>query len=96
MGTTGTIEGDYREFRQQNPNVYALMRTFARQMKDRGFAHGSISLITERVRWEVMLNTADPASDFKINNNYRSRFARDLNEEPGLEGFFHLRALRSY
>jgi hypothetical protein len=34
--------------------------------------------------------------DFKLNNNYHSRYARLIMErEPGLDGFFETRGLRS-
>jgi hypothetical protein len=48
----------------------------------------------EVVRFHRALETTDP--DFKLNNNYSSRYARILmDEEPELAGFFQTRELKS-
>lgn len=53
-------------------------------------------MVWERARWEFVMGTDDQSSDFKLNNNYHSRYARLIMEqEDDLDGFFDLRELRS-
>lgn len=92
-----TIQRRFEEFHRLNPRVYELLARFAKQLRERGYRHAGIKFLVERVRWEIMMTTADPASEFKINNNYTSRYARLLMlNEPSLRGFFELRRLRAF
>lgn len=88
-----SLAARFRLFHRENPVVYKLLVQFARELKGKGHASAGIALIWERMRWEVMLSTTtDP---FKLNNDYRSRYARLIMEqEPDLAGFFETRALR--
>lgn len=55
-----------------------------------------IAMLWERMRWELTVETdsVDLGDDFKLNNNYRSRYARlIMNNEPDLAGFFDIRRL---
>jgi hypothetical protein len=64
------------------------------QLKRKGWNHYGIKAIVEVVRFHRALETTDP--DFKLNNNYSSRYARILmDEEPELAGFFQTRELKS-
>jgi hypothetical protein len=90
-----TIAARFTEFHQANPLVYELLVRFSRELLDRGYHHCGISLIWERMRWEMVLRTADP-DGFKLNNDWRSRYARLIMErEPDLDGFFRIRELRA-
>jgi hypothetical protein len=54
----------------------------------------SIKMLFEVLRWEHLLTTTDP--DFKMNNNYHSRYARLLmDRNPTLRGVFETRELHS-
>jgi hypothetical protein len=57
----------------------------------------SIPLLFERVRWFYMVETTgDEAADFKINNNFASRYARLIMEnEPDLHGLVELSEIRT-
>jgi hypothetical protein len=63
-------------------------------LKRKGWNHYGIKAIVEVVRFHRALETTDP--DFKLNNNYSSRYARILmDQEPELAGFFQTRELKS-
>jgi hypothetical protein len=85
---------EFLGFHEANPEVYAELRDLARQAVARGRKCASIKMLFEVVRWERYLRTTDP--DFKLNNNFHSRYARLLMaREPELRGLFELRELRS-
>jgi hypothetical protein len=89
------LEEQFWDFHMQNPEVYEELRSLALQMRRRGVEHYGIGGLFEVLRWHRRMQTVDQASDFKLNNNYRSFYARLLMErEPELEGFFELRTLR--
>ena len=91
----GTIQARFEKFDRENPRVYELYRRFAQQLREHRSRCG-ISLITERIRWEVAITTNDETQDFKISNDYRSRYARKLMAEvPELRGFFVIKQLRT-
>ena len=50
----------------------------------------------EVLRWELAVNSNAPVSDYKLNNNYTSRYARKLMAEDKEEwgDFFQLRRLK--
>ena len=52
-------------------------------------------MLFEVLRWEwIIRGLPDTAEEFKLNNNYTSRYARLIMEsEPGLEGVFETRRL---
>ena len=58
-----------------NPAVFGLFDRFALQMLAKRRRFG-ISLLTERVRWEVLMNWARDARGFKINNNWAPYYVR--------------------
>jgi len=84
------IEIAFWEFHNENPHVYSSLVKLARQIKNRGFRSYSINSLFEVLRWHSALETM--GSLFKLNNNYRSYYARLIMEkEPELEGFFSTR-----
>lgn len=86
-----SIDAAFHRFNIENPHVMLLFVGFAFQLLLHGRG-GSAKLIFERMRWEYLLTTTD--TDFKLNNNYSSRFARLAMERyPSLRGFFELRVL---
>lgn len=87
-------EHRFRVFHYENPKVYRRLVELAYQAKNRGKTKIGIGMLFEILRWEYFLETNDP--DFKLNNNYRSRYSRLIIEsEPELENMFNLRELRS-
>lgn len=85
-----------RQFHLANPGVYELLVGYARQVREAGHLRTSMGLLWNRLRWEEMVKVDDPASAFKLNENYKSFYARLIMEqEPDLDGLFETRALRS-
>jgi hypothetical protein len=92
-----TIQAQYEEWREspEGKLAYSLCRDAALTLKDRGFKHFGIAAIWERARYEAAIQTG-PKQAFKLNNNWRSRIARELmNNEIELVGFFETRELRA-
>lgn len=84
------------EFHLQNPQVYQTLVFFARQARAAGKQRIGIRMLWERMRWEFFIQTNDASSDFKLNNNYHSRYARlIMASEPDLVGAFEIRALHT-
>lgn len=88
-----SIDEQFWAFHRANPHVYKLLKKLAFEMLKTREKY-SISTLIEIVRWHHdVQTTGDP---FKINNNYKSRYARLLMERnPELVGFFETRELRS-
>lgn len=75
----------------ENPQVWNLLIKFAKQLKAAGRNSYSIVSIFERIRWHAAVETN--GDQFKLNNNYRSCYARMLMaKHPEFEGMFELRA----
>ncbi len=88
------LEEKFWEFHTAHPEVYRRLRELALQMRRRGVQQYGIGGLFEVLRWKEALRTHDP-DGYKLNNNYRSFYARLLMErEPELRGFFELRTLR--
>ena len=85
-------ERRFQTFHTENPQVYRALVALARKAVRRGHRRIGIGMLYEVLRWQTMLATTDP--DFKLNNNYRSRYARlIMAQEPDLAGVFELREL---
>lgn len=92
----GSIQEAFEKFHAANPFVYEALRRLALELVERGRKKIGIGMLTEVVRWEYARQTSDASSDFKINNNYRSRYARLLMENvEELEGVFEVRELKA-
>jgi hypothetical protein len=88
------LDRRFSEFHAENPHVYEKLVQLARQAVARGRTRTGIGMLFEVVRWHVYLETNDP--DWKMNNSYRSRYARLIMEqEKGLEDLFELRELKT-
>ena len=73
-----------------NPRVYALFVRFAKEAASKGRPFG-IKLLTERVRWEGLVNTTSD-DGYKINNNHHAYIARRLvHDYPELVGLLRFR-----
>lgn len=87
-----SLTQQFNEFHEANPEVLVKMRELALQVKARGYKQFSVYAIMERLRWFVDIETDDPNSHYKINNNYRPFYARLLMETTAeLDGFFRTR-----
>lgn len=99
-GTSGQIslledplEIQFREFHHAHPAVYKALVERAREWKYQGHRKCGIGMLFELFRWDSGI-TFGPNDGFKLNNNYRSRYARlIMANEPDLDGFFETRQL---
>lgn len=92
--TRRAIQDQFESFDKANPRVWELFVRFAEQAKAAGQKRYSSDAILHRIRWHINIETH--GDDFKINNNFSSRYARKLvAERPEFEGFFSLRELKS-
>lgn len=88
-------EGLFQRFHAEHPEIYRELCRLARNLKSQGLEKYSIVGIYEVIRFnDAYSNTGE--KPFKLNNNYRSRYARLIMEnEPDLQGFFETRELRT-
>lgn len=84
------IEERFKVFHQENPHVYLKLKELAIFAKEGGARRIGIALLFERLRWFSLFETT--GDKYKLNNNYRSLYARKLMEnEPELEDLFETR-----
>lgn len=80
----------YEEFIRHNLGLFHAYHRMAVELKRQGWRRGSISLLTERIRWLYAIRTK--GSTFKIDNRFRAYLSRTLMVyEPELDGFFETR-----
>jgi hypothetical protein len=87
-----SLEDQFTAFHAANPQVHAALRALALSMRRRGVRKAGIGQLFEVLRWQYALQTN--GGDFKLNNNFRSFYARLLDNEPELHGLFELRVQR--
>lgn len=88
-----SIADQFAKFHDEHPDVYEQLSSLAHEMRDRGFHHYGIATLFEVVRHHRHTSGKDDAG-FKLNNNFRSHYARLLMErEHALKGMFHTRTL---
>ena len=79
-------------FHHANPHVMAQLAVKARMLKDRGFQHYGIAALWEVLRYDYAMQTDDPTSQLKLNDNYKPFYAREIMRAfPDLQGFFTTR-----
>lgn len=77
------------QFDWNNKNIYKLFKSCAIKAKQAGHTKYSANGIFEFIRWNL---TVDKRGTFKMNNTYRSYYARKLMaEQKRFEGFFEIR-----
>ena len=87
------LEDRFQVFHADHPDVYDELVNLAYDALVAGHQRYSIATLVEVVRWNRHTSGPD-AAGFKINNSYRSRYARLIMErEPALDGFFETRTL---
>ena len=90
----GTIQAAFQAFHDAHPEVYVEVVRLTRIAKARGYTKLGISLPWERMRWTFKVDQGD--EEFKLNNNYRSRYARlIMAQEPDLADIFETRELKA-
>lgn len=91
------IDAAFWRFHGQHPEVAEHLLRLCRQWVGAGKGRWSIKGAFEVLRWERKIaGLPDPTEDWKLNNNYHSRYARLLmREHPELDGLFELRELKT-
>ena len=91
-----THKDKFLAYHNSNPEVYTALEEMTQQLIIRGRTRIGIGFLCEVLRWNHLMKTNDPNSDFKINNNYRAHYARLLiAHHPDWAEFFELRQIRS-
>lgn len=92
----GTLQEQFEQFHADNPWVYDTLVRMTRQMRSRGVGKIGMGQLFEVLRWHHSMTTMDANSEFKLNNNYRSRYSRLIMEsETDLLGVYEIRRLRA-
>lgn len=90
-----SIDRRFQAFHAGNPGVYEALVRLAREARAQGLERVGIGLLWEVLRWELLHKRVE-ADGYKLNNIYRSRYARlIMANEPDLAGVFEVRELRS-
>jgi hypothetical protein len=77
------------EYHAKNPEIFEKFKEFAWIIKDSGKQHYGAKALLERIGWHMEF---EKKSEFKINNNFASAYARLLiSEDKSFDGFFELR-----
>jgi hypothetical protein len=90
-----SIQERFEQFDRLNPHIYELLVELARLLRARRPRRRvGIGMLYEVLRWNYLVHTT--GGDFKLNNNFRSRYARLIeHREADLRGAFELRELQS-
>lgn len=92
--SSASIDDRFYWFHALNPSVYEALKQLALDAKRRGVKRYGMKALFEVLRYSHTLRTL--SDDFKLNNDFTSRYARMLMEnEPELKGFFEKRELKS-
>jgi hypothetical protein len=96
MAKVKSLDEKFFQYHSDNPHIFDLFLSYARQVKGAGFKHYGFHTIMHRVRWHLNIETTDPEG-YKMNNNYSSRYARLLaKKNPEFKGFFRNRKLTTF
>lgn len=88
---TDRIAVQFAQFHTAHPWVYARLKELALALKASGVQQYGISGLYETLRYETSIRAKD-SEGFKLNNNYRALYARELaRDEPALKDFFKFR-----
>ena len=92
-----STQANFEAFHAKHPEVYGELVRLARQARARGRKVIGIKMLWEVARWHLnILGGVDPEEEYKLNNNYHSRYARMImDQEHDLAGIFRLRELKS-
>jgi hypothetical protein len=91
-----TIQERFEDFHATNPWVYDELCRLARRVKARGHQRIAIDYLFGYIRWTQLMRPVDPTSPFKLNDHYRSRYARlIMAREPDLVDLFETRELKA-
>lgn len=89
-----TLQERFEAFHNANPWVLHAYERLTADWLAKGNGRVGIKMLTEIIRWQY--GRATTGQDFKINNNYPSRYVRlMLDRNPAWATVFHTRELRT-
>ena len=89
-----SLDERFALFHRANPWVAKALEALTADLVARGRTRIGIGMLFEVLRWQHSRQTV--GDDFKLNNSYRSRYARLLMElHPEWEGLFEIRRLHT-
>lgn len=89
------IDNAFQAFHDANPGVWELFQKFTFELISKKFKHYSADAVCHQIRWHTAVITND--RDFKLNNNYTSRYARLFHKAHSQHSnFFRTRSLSSW
>lgn len=90
-----SIQARFEAFHALHPWVLEALERLTSECLRRGFTRVGIGMLFEVLRWEYGRVTSGD-EEFRLNNDYRSRYARLLiARHPEWAAVFELRALRA-
>ncbi|MBT2366186.1 hypothetical protein J7E88_12920 [Streptomyces sp. ISL-10] len=93
-GQAATIQAQFEAFHQLNPWVLRALESLTADYLKRSGGRVGIGMLFEVLRWRYA--TATEGDEFRLNNNFRSRYVRLLIERhPEWAPAFEVRALRT-
>lgn len=82
------LRNNFERFDIDNPQIWELLVKFSREAVAAGVTKTSISLLIERIRWEMQVVTRS-TDRYKISNSHRAFYARKLMQTyPEFDGLF--------
>jgi hypothetical protein len=95
-GKRDPVREKYQAFHRDNPHVYDSLVDMARLLKGHGHERYGIAALFETLRYQSAISTNDASSPFKLSNDYKPYYARDImRQNPDLEGFFEIKKARA-
>jgi hypothetical protein len=91
-----SIQERFELFHKLNPHIYHQLIAMARRLKAVGHKKIGIGMLWETLRWQHYTTTTDPNSCYALNDHYRSRYARLIQQgEIDLANIFEIRKLQT-
>jgi hypothetical protein len=85
-----SLAARFEAFDQANPLIYqALLKYSYEWIRLTGRRRLGIARLWEKMRWDLETQSTEECP--KLNNDYRSFYARKLMQEPGLQDLFETR-----
>jgi hypothetical protein len=89
-GAALTLKEKFELFHAANPQVYQNLRTLCYSWIRNGHRKAGIDTLFGVLRWQSAINTTGHEG-YKLNNNLKAYYARELMKEPPLAGMFDIR-----
>ena len=91
-----TIDEAFQRFHAENPWILDRLISMTQKLHGKNRKRYGIKMLWEVLRWHVATGEIKTDEDFKLNNNFTSRYARLIVKlHPEYESMFETRVLRS-